>query len=208
MARTTAPLFSLDASGTIANAIVFSKWRGRQYVRRHSVPKNPRTPAQMGIRAMMKFLGQIYQTYKAEIDSGYAEPAAAANVSPFNSYVAYNLRRWRQMQGPTYRYPAEVTAFSTTITQVLDGGPRNVLVTAVPSDDAYLWAVAIFRGTEAIATVNWNLCVAVLPITTDDPVTFTDGPLVPGTYHYRTLAIQEFGNLGTACSDDEAIASA
>jgi len=47
MARTTAPLFSLDASGTIAKAITFSKWRGRQYVRRHAIPKNPQSPPRL-----------------------------------------------------------------------------------------------------------------------------------------------------------------
>jgi hypothetical protein len=162
----------------------------------------------MGIRAMMKFLGQDYQTWKPEVDAAYAELAAAANVSPFNSWVAYNLRRWRQMQGPTYKYPATVTTFTNTITQILSGGPRNVLVTATPSTGADMWAIAIFRDIAEITTINWNLCVAVMPSTGGTPVLFTDGPLVPGTYHYRSAALGETGVIGTACADDDAEATA
>jgi hypothetical protein len=46
MAKTTAPLFGFGASGTLAKAIVFSKWKGRPYARRHVIPANPQSTAQ------------------------------------------------------------------------------------------------------------------------------------------------------------------
>jgi hypothetical protein len=48
MAKTTGPLFSLTASGTVGNTITYSNWKGRPYVRRRVIPMNPqlhkRTP--------------------------------------------------------------------------------------------------------------------------------------------------------------------
>jgi len=41
--RVTGPLYSQDASGTIGKAIVFSKWKGRNYVRKHVKPANPQS---------------------------------------------------------------------------------------------------------------------------------------------------------------------
>lgn len=46
MAKVTAPLLSFGAGGTVAKTMVYSKWRGRPYVRRHVIPSNPNTTAQ------------------------------------------------------------------------------------------------------------------------------------------------------------------
>lgn len=46
MAKPTAPLLSFGASGTLAKTMVYSKWKGRPYVRRHVIPANPQSTAQ------------------------------------------------------------------------------------------------------------------------------------------------------------------
>jgi hypothetical protein len=58
MAKTTGPLFSISASGTIANAMVFGKWKGRNTVRRWVVPENPQSTLQGYLRASMKSIGK------------------------------------------------------------------------------------------------------------------------------------------------------
>lgn len=50
MAKPTAPLLSFDASGQIANSLVYSSWKGRPYVRRYVVPANPNSTAQQATR--------------------------------------------------------------------------------------------------------------------------------------------------------------
>lgn len=207
MARTTAPLFSLDASGTIAKAITFSKWRGRQYVRRHAIPKNPQSPAQVGIRAALKFLTQSYADNVEDITTAYALLAKDANFSVLNAYVRYNMARWRMGHGLTTGYPALDTAVTVTITQSLTGGQRNVLVTVTPSAAADIWGVAIYRSTATITTINWNLCVAILAAAGTTPLNYTDGPLAPATYHYRAAALSSAGGIGTGCADGSAAAS-
>lgn len=46
MAKPTAPLLSFGASGSLAKTMVYSRWKGRPYVRRHVVPANPQSVAQ------------------------------------------------------------------------------------------------------------------------------------------------------------------
>jgi len=50
MAKTTGPLFSLEASGTIAKTITYSRWKGRPYSRVRVVPLNPYAADQVAAR--------------------------------------------------------------------------------------------------------------------------------------------------------------
>lgn len=59
MAKVTSPLMSLDASGSIAGAITFSKWKGRNYVRQLVIPANPRTAGQQAARAAVGAGGRM-----------------------------------------------------------------------------------------------------------------------------------------------------
>jgi len=207
MARTTAPLFSLDASGTIAKAITFSKWRGRQYVRRHAIPKNPQSPAQVGIRSALKFLTQAYADIVDTIAATFTIPAKDANISLLNAYVKYNMSRWRMGHGLTPTFPATDAIVTVTITQSLTGGQRNVLVSVTPSASTAVWAIAIYRDTATIVTINWNLCIAIVPIDGTNAVKYTDGPLAPGTYHYRAAALGIPGGIGAGAADGNAAAT-
>jgi len=46
MAKVKAPLFSLGASGSIGEALVYFSWKGINVVRQHVVPSNPQTARQ------------------------------------------------------------------------------------------------------------------------------------------------------------------
>lgn len=54
MARTTGPLFSLTASGSVGKTVVYSQWKGRPYVRRLVIPLNPRSADQAQVRNAMR----------------------------------------------------------------------------------------------------------------------------------------------------------
>lgn len=59
MAKVTSPLMSLDASGSIAGALTFSKWKGRNYARQLVIPANPQTVGQQESRARMGAGGRM-----------------------------------------------------------------------------------------------------------------------------------------------------
>lgn len=63
MAKTVAPLLSFDAGGQIAKTQVYSKWKGRPYVRRYVVPANPNTSAQQLTRNTFRFLNDLWKFF-------------------------------------------------------------------------------------------------------------------------------------------------
>jgi hypothetical protein len=58
MAKTTGPLFSLTASGSVGKTITYSQWKGRPYVRRLVKPLNPMLAAQMVVRNALRCIAQ------------------------------------------------------------------------------------------------------------------------------------------------------
>ena len=61
MAKTTAPLLSFGALGTIGKTAVFSKWKGRPYVRQYVIPGNPQTAGQTLTRNTFAFANSVWK---------------------------------------------------------------------------------------------------------------------------------------------------
>jgi len=53
MAKVTGPLLSLDASGSVAGAMTFSRWKGVNYVRQRVIPTYKNTTLQGKIRKII-----------------------------------------------------------------------------------------------------------------------------------------------------------
>lgn len=53
MAKVTGPLLSLDASGSIASTMTFSRWKGVNYVRQRVIPTYSNTTEQANIRSIV-----------------------------------------------------------------------------------------------------------------------------------------------------------
>jgi len=53
MAKVNGPFMSLEASGTLANTLTASKWKGRPYMRLRVIPANPQTALQKTARAIL-----------------------------------------------------------------------------------------------------------------------------------------------------------
>jgi len=58
MAKVISPLFSFEASGKIADAMVFFTWKGRNVVRKWTIPTNPMTNDQGDIRLKLLSLAK------------------------------------------------------------------------------------------------------------------------------------------------------
>lgn len=99
-------MMSLDASGTLGDAITFSKWKGRPYVRERVVPSNPKSGAQIGRRTMFKFLTQEWDGLSAPDKATYQDLADQLVASPFNAFLSYNMGRYHNFLAPAKPYPA------------------------------------------------------------------------------------------------------
>jgi hypothetical protein len=206
MALVTGPFMSLDASGTLAGTLTASHWKGRNYMRQRVIPLNPKSAKQLGVRAMLKFLGAHWAAMADGDKDDYDADAEAKSISPFNQYCSANLLRWQQNKAPTEAWPAPEAATPLTVTtQTLTGHEGYATVEITPSGATAIGGMMIFRDLAEITDPNWANCVAVIEADGANKVTYTDSPLEPETYHYRTAVFCDDGILGTVHADGTAV---
>lgn len=206
MARVTGPFMSISASGTLAKVLTASIWKGRPYMRQRVIPANPRSAAQLGVRAMMAFLAEQWINLSTAQKASYEADATEKMISPFNQFCSANLLRWQVFDSPTMLWPApEISTPLTVTTMTLTGGDGNVLVQLTPSGAGDIWGFIICRELAAITAPNWTNSVKVLEADAGNQVQWTDSPLDPATYHYRAAVINDDGITGVFIADDSAV---
>jgi len=186
---------SLDASGTIAGAIVFSKWKGRSYVRRHSIPANPQSGMQVSMRALMRFLSQSW-TLLDVAPAAWEPGAESLRISPFNNFIRENMIRWRQYRGPSAGYPADESGgapSAPTTTPV--GGVHSIQLSIADGDTPPDLAWIIHRSPTTGFTPSLDNVVAVI-MPTATPTIYIDHPLTAGNWYYRIRGAEVTGGLG------------
>lgn len=195
MATTKAPLFGLDASGTLGGAIVFSKWRGRTYVRRHAIPSNPRSGLQVGMRAILKFITQIWGSLGSTVQDDWTELAAPDNITLLNAAVRDAQTRARINYG-TRRSPDDAStslpgaASIDSITEL----PKSLVIawTAGSPDAQFGWR--IHRSTSTGFDPDISNLIAAVATAMDE---YTDTGLTTGTeYFYVIVGFNHNGDLG------------
>lgn len=201
MATTKAPLFGLDASGTLGGSIVFSKWRGRTYVRRHAVPSNPKSGLQVGVRTVFGFVAQDWANLSSAEQATWTDLAAVDNITELNAMIraaGRSARRnlgWKKTSdaaaGTTPDQPTGGTATAQAKTLVLDW------VDPVGQVPDYTWLIYRSKTTGFTPDIS-NLvgCVAT------GVNTFTDINLLTGTeYFYVVVGMNVDGEQGTPSAE-------
>jgi hypothetical protein len=138
---------SLDASGAVAKTIVFSKWKGRNYVRQLVTPANPKSKGQVGSRSMMTFLSQ---TWARSVMTGAPQAtwdtlAKQSVISPFNAFVKFNRKNWTQFLAPVHE-PADARTgtLPTLASPTLTGGVGEISWSQVVTTIASGWGILLF----------------------------------------------------------------
>lgn len=187
----------MDASGALGGAIVFSKWKGRNYVRRFVVPHNPKSALQTNTRAMLRFLATAWSGVGAPAQASWDDLAEATNISAFNAYVANNMNRHSMLQTPTAEYPAAETSTAPSApTLAITGGVHNASVAITEGADAPDWGYKLYRKLGSAPSGLASELVAVIEY--DGAITYySDSPLDPGTYHYKAIGFMLDGKPGT-----------
>ncbi len=120
MARLKGPLFSLDASGSLAKTIVYSQWKGRNYARLHVIPFNPNAPAQVNVRTAMTLLVAQWQAETQPNKDLWDVYGKTLELSGFNGYVSRGMDQYMIQLGS-----------ATT--------PASVAVVGVAPADVWTW---------------------------------------------------------------------
>jgi hypothetical protein len=204
MARVKGPLFSISASGTIGGVVVYSNWKGRDYCRRHAIPSNPKTDLQIAIRSALKFLSQEWTSFGAELKALWAPKAAAANVSPFNAYVGFDMFRHRNNLPPSKSPDVEGIGIAGDVpTTTATGGVRQATLSIAKGAAAPSWGWLIHRGITGF-TPSWANAVAFV-LYTGATTVWVDTPLAVGTYYYRIQGFADDGLFGSLEAERSAV---
>jgi len=199
MVKVTGPMMSLDASGTVAGTVTFSKWKGRNYVRQRVKPHNPKSVMQISMRAMMKFLSQSWAAVTAPDKASWEDKADARAISTFNAYVSENQNGWRNFDAPktdeaqaTNREPDDWTSYTAT------PGVREMLLTlTTDGNESVNWGCIIYRSTTTGFTPSLSNVIAVIHSELNTEVmTYSDGPLEADDYYYQAQMFSIDGVFG------------
>lgn len=200
MATTKGPLMSLDASGSVADTITFSKWKGRNYVRELVIPANPKTGLQTGVRATFKFITQVWASLSATIQGNWADLAKANAVTPLNEMIRDNQTRGRQdfgmKQDPTV---AEGAVEAAPVGGAAAAQPKSLKLTWTDSVGADDWCTEIYMSTTAGFTPSPANLIAILPH--GDQVFTVTGLETGTTYRFRIRGNEKGGTAGTLAAE-------
>ncbi|KKL89444.1 hypothetical protein LCGC14_1914640 [marine sediment metagenome] len=197
MVKVYGPLFSLDASGTLAKAVTFSKWKGRPYVRQRVIPSNPKSGPQTGMRAMLKFLSQQWTNLDSTEKADWLTRATATTISNFNAYVSYDQTRWRNYLNPSKLDPAAETGTAPDVpTTTPTGGIRQISLSIVDGVNAPDWGYAIHRSTTTGFEPAYSNVIAIVEWNSGGTTLYVDTPLLPATYYYRVYGFLDTGLKG------------
>lgn len=197
MVKVTGPGMSLDASGSLAKALVFSKWKGRNYIRQLVIPANPKSGGQVGVRSMFKFLAQDWVNLSAAEQATWESRADDLVASPFNAFMSYNQSRWRDFNTPSRDDPAaEAATVPTGPTGVATPDVRAMTIVLTDGANAPDYGYAIFRSLTPAFTLAWSNCIAVVQWSGAATTEYIDSPLAADTYYYNAIGFMDDGTEG------------
>lgn len=96
-------MLSVTASGTFADLIVFSKWKGLPYARVRVIPENPQTASQTSVRNTLTAGVSVWQDDASVPDaskSAWEASAAGTAMSGFNRYMRFFITTNTQYESP------------------------------------------------------------------------------------------------------------
>lgn len=167
MAKVTGPLLSFSAGGQIAQTQVYSRWKGRPYVRRYLIPANPRSADQTLTRSVFAWLSNTWQISQGDFQAPWK--AAASNQ------VMTDRNLWMKRNISLLRSGVDLTGL------VLSPGARGGLNTTVDITGA-VGAINIDVSTPSVLPSGWTIISAVsVAILQQDPHVDTDYSMFTAT---------------------------
>ncbi len=199
-------MMSLDASGTLGGAFVFGKWKGRNTVRSHAIPANPRSAAQVSTRAMMRFLSTSWTNLTTAQKATFDALAATYAISPFNAYVRHNMKRWTQFNGPQIEIGSTANTVPVMGALTVTAGTGELTVSNVITTANDLWGVLFHASTTTGYTpAKTDLKLAIYG--TASPVAGVITNLKAGTWYVRTAGIAEDGTTSAYIAEVSGVVS-
>lgn len=151
MGKTTAPLLSFGAAGSLAKTVVYASWKGIPYARRYVIPANPRTTKQMVTRNLFRKLQTMWLLAPDELRAPFQLNAQGRPYTAVNKFTSANVKGIDTTTPPTdmdfFKGSPGAKGGLPPMTLGLAGvaGGINATLTApqVPSDWSIVQAVGV-----------------------------------------------------------------
>ncbi len=148
MAKTTNPLQSIEASGSLEGLLTFSSSKGRSYVKKFAVPKQPQTTSQKLQRVGFSMASKIAKDWPEIIAEYWGEQAEREQKTARAVYIAAATEKF--ING------LSLSPQKTPIWSVL---PRaTISVTATANADSITWS---WSTTETTNIYAWLVAVGL-----------------------------------------------
>lgn len=89
MARVSFSPLIVAASGKVKDT-VFSKWKGRAYIRARVVPANPQSAAQTLVRESLARCVELWQSFQTKLKNYWDDYATPYSLSGYNTFMSAN----------------------------------------------------------------------------------------------------------------------
>jgi hypothetical protein len=126
MAQVYGPLQSQSASGQFAEALIYQRYHGKNYVKAYGKPNwtsHPATAPQLAVQAMNKLLMEAWPAISAADKATWDALAVPARISRVNAYLRENFKRLRSGRLATTVWPAVEVLPAPTVTDVSNHEP-------------------------------------------------------------------------------------
>ena len=117
---------SMDASGTFGGTLTYSKWKGKNYVRQHVIPSNPRSVGQQTARGALGAAGKINN----RIDMGSALQVALNAAAP-SGQSGVSFFAGRQAKSMATSKTDYATAGNSTVKGYFDAAAADIGLTTL-----------------------------------------------------------------------------
>jgi len=130
MAKISLSPLVVDIRNKVAD-MVFSKWRGINYVRSRVTPSNPNTQAQQDVRNSLARCVDMWQGLTAVWKAGWAYVASGKSYSGYNRMCSEN-RAKEEAQNPITASPATDVTSLDTFTAATGTATKEIDITFTP----------------------------------------------------------------------------
>jgi len=198
MVKTTSPILGLSAAGTVGRALTFSSYKGRSYLKRKSIPRDPGTGAQLRSREILRFLSSNWRSLTNAQRASWNTLALRSRTSAQNAYLKHNTERFFRGCAPGKHYPVTETGDLPTLYNLQIDGYHNVrsllrqMTTFVGQDT---WAYMIWYSTDFSAPWTANARLWIHPWLGGSPETVFIPHIPPDTYYPWVTAFTGDGNM-------------
>lgn len=198
MAHLKGPLLSEEAHGTLSKLLTYQKNNKRNALKRWNKPRDPKSNAQLSIRAMNGYLSSEWSNLSAAYQATWEPLAQRPKYAPYHAYLKFNMQRWRHFLPPALQYPPTDAAISP-ITPFGFTQPKyhGLYIGAgwvwPPNPDGWTLHVDTAAGFTASFANLKMVKTFQAPLYTY----FRLYDVPPGTYYIRNIPWWDWGKFGT-----------